>query len=81
MSRRVLVTGASSGIGKGTVEVLCAAGYTVHAVARRENHLHTLAERTGCTTHATDVTDSEAVTTLIALVRPEIVICLSLIHI
>lgn len=75
MSRRVLVTGASSGIGAGIVEVLCAAGYTVHAVARRDDRLQALAERTGCRTNAVDVTDSEAVATLIASVRPEIVIC------
>lgn len=75
MSRRVLITGASSGIGAGIVEVLCNAGFAVHAVARREDRLQALADRTGCSFHAADVTDSAAVEGLVADVRPEIVIC------
>lgn len=75
MTRRVLVTGASSGIGAGVVEVLCANGFSVHAVARREDRLAALAKRTRCSTHALDVTDTAAVEALIVDVLPEIVIC------
>lgn len=75
MSRRVLVTGASSGIGVGIVEVLCRSGFSVHAVARRADRLMELRERTGCESHTIDVTDSKAIRGLVAEVRPEVVIC------
>lgn len=75
MSDPVLITGASSGIGVGVVEVLAQAGYDVHAVARREDRLSELAERTGCTPHVLDVTDASAVGRLIGQIRPGIVIC------
>lgn len=75
MTRAVLVTGASSGIGAGIVEVLCAAGYTVHAVARRADRLRQLADRTGCLPHPADVTDTAATTDLLNSIDPEIVIC------
>ena len=75
MTRRVLVTGASSGIGLGISEVLAEAGYQVHAVARRADRLDDLARRTGCNAHAVDVTDSAAMETLVNEIRPEIVIC------
>ena len=52
-----LVTGASSGIGAAVVERLCAEGLQVHALARNAQALAALAERTGCTAHALDVTD------------------------
>ena len=75
MSTNVLVTGASSGIGAGIVEVLCRAGYTVHAVARRADRLAQLATRTGCHIHAADVTDTEAMAGIVAATQPEIVVC------
>jgi NAD(P)-dependent dehydrogenase (short-subunit alcohol dehydrogenase family) len=46
--RSVLVTGASSGIGRSTVERLCASGAQVVAAARNVNELARLAEETGC---------------------------------
>ncbi len=75
MSKSVLVTGASSGIGAGIVEVLTRAGYSVHAVARRADRLAELSERTGCQTHPVDVTNTDAVAVLIEATQPEIVIC------
>ena len=70
MTATVLVTGASSGIGAGVVEVLSEAGYTVHAVARRADRLADLARRTGCTVHAADVRDMDAMTRVVEAWQP-----------
>lgn len=43
--RRVLVTGATAGIGAATAEAFCAQGAEVIAVGRREDRLHDLAEQ------------------------------------
>jgi len=50
--RRVLVTGASSGIGAGLAEALAAAGATVGLCARRRDRLAEVLER--CRVHAPD---------------------------
>lgn len=62
--RTALVTGASSGIGAAVVERLCREGVTVHALARRQDELEALADRTGCIPHALDVSDLRAVSRL-----------------
>ncbi len=59
-----LVTGASSGIGAAVVERLCREGVAVHALARREDALAALAERTGCIPHTMDVGDLAGITEL-----------------
>jgi NAD(P)-dependent dehydrogenase (short-subunit alcohol dehydrogenase family) len=59
--RSVLVTGASSGIGRVTVEMLCAAGAQVVAAARNVNELARLAEETGCEPLVLDVGDETAI--------------------
>ncbi|KFI97973.1 short-chain dehydrogenase/reductase SDR, partial [Bifidobacterium subtile] len=46
-TKRVVVTGASSGIGAATVHALVAAGWSVVALARREDKLKELAEEIG----------------------------------
>lgn len=74
MKGTVLVTGASSGIGVGVVEVLAGAGFTVHATARRAERLAALADRTGCATHVADVTDLEAMQRVVAAAEPEILV-------
>ena len=57
----VLVTGASSGIGRAIVEGLANDRYKVHASARRTDRLAELAEATGCIPHTMDVRDVDAV--------------------
>ena len=59
--RSVLVTGASSGIGRATVEALCASGASVVAAARNVNELARLAEETGCEPMMLDVSDESAI--------------------
>ena len=59
--RSVLVTGASSGIGRATVELLCESGASVVAAARNVNELARLAEETGCEPLVLDVGDPVAI--------------------
>lgn len=70
----VLVTGASSGIGAGIVEVLTANGMTVQAAARRADKLQALADRTGCTPVQLDVTDNAAVASTMADLSPDVIV-------
>ena len=74
MTSSVLVTGASSGIGAGIVEVLTNAGMTVHAVARRADKLSELAARTGCRTHAADVCDLAEMERIVKATVPDVVV-------
>ena len=70
-----MVTGASSGIGAGIVDVLSRAGYETHAVARRVDLLDHLASETGCSSHFVDVTDPHALAAVAEAVDPDILIC------
>ncbi|MBM7050866.1 SDR family oxidoreductase [Rothia sp. ZJ1223] len=56
-----VVTGASSGIGRATVEQMRATGWTVYAAARRADRLETLAQETGAIALTLDTTDTDAV--------------------
>lgn len=66
MSRRYLVTGASSGIGEATVRAMRALGWDVLATARRADRLQALADETGAQAFPADVTSDEQVAALIA---------------
>jgi NAD(P)-dependent dehydrogenase (short-subunit alcohol dehydrogenase family) len=59
VSKAVLVTGCSSGIGRATAEVLARGGRTVYATARRVETIDDLASA-GCTLLRLDVCDEDS---------------------
>lgn len=65
MTKRAVVTGASSGIGRAAVAALRGSGWDVFAVARRGDRLEALAEETGATAVAADITDDADVRRLV----------------
>lgn len=60
-SRRVVVTGASSGIGEASVRLLRKHGWSVVGVARRADRLESLAAETGAEVFVADVTKQDDV--------------------
>src|SRR5256714_7907121 len=70
VSRAVLITGCSSGIGHATAAHLAERGWTVYASARRPETLADL-EKKGCRTLALDVTDEESMRAAVAVVSEE----------
>jgi len=70
VSRAVLITGCSSGIGKATAEHLAARGWTVYATGRRLQSIDNLAAQ-DCTTLALDVTDEESMRRAVGVVEKE----------
>src|SRR5205807_3407873 len=69
--KRVLVTGASRGIGQALAERFTAAGARVALVARSEGPLKELASRLGGTAHPADLGDLEVVDGLIHRVEAD----------
>ncbi|MGH6644106.1 MAG: SDR family oxidoreductase [Bradyrhizobium sp.] len=57
---RILVTGATKGIGRATAILLASRGAKVVAVGRNEEELESLAAEIGCETMAVDLGDAEA---------------------
>ena len=55
-----LVTGASTGMGAAIAGRLAKRGLTVHALARNEERLNELADKTGAVPHVVDLTDTAA---------------------
>lgn len=66
MSRTVLVTGATRGIGREVVKQLCAQGFTVFATGRDQQLLDDLRKETGCLGAVCDLADPDAVVALYA---------------
>jgi NADP-dependent 3-hydroxy acid dehydrogenase YdfG len=62
--RRVVITGASSGIGEASARLFAERGWKVVAVARRGDRLAALAEEIGCETVVADVTSETDVAEL-----------------
>ncbi|WCE28376.1 oxidoreductase [Vibrio sp. SCSIO 43137] len=64
MKKTVLITGASSGIGKATAKTLHQQGYQVIAAARRVDRIEEL-KQLGIAVHPLDVTDEQSVSSCI----------------
>jgi len=69
--KRVLITGASRGIGESLAHAFAGAGATVALVARTEDALRALAAELGGTAHPADLSDPTQVATLIQRVEDE----------
>jgi NAD(P)-dependent dehydrogenase (short-subunit alcohol dehydrogenase family) len=70
VSKAVLVTGCSSGIGRATAGLLARSGWPVYATARRAEALVDL-ESLGCRPLALDVTDDESMVAAVEVVERE----------
>jgi NAD(P)-dependent dehydrogenase (short-subunit alcohol dehydrogenase family) len=70
VSKAVLITGCSSGIGRATALRLANGGWTVYASARRPEAIADLG-RAGCRTLRLDVTDEESMRAAVAEVQSE----------
>jgi short-subunit dehydrogenase len=68
VSKAVLITGCSTGIGRATAERLATSGHTVYATARRPDSIADL-EAKGCKTLALDVTDEASMAAAVAAVE------------
>lgn len=68
-----VVTGATSGIGRGAVDAFLARGLTVHAIARDEQRLAELAEL-GATVHPLNLRDTEALESALTGLEADIVV-------
>jgi short-subunit dehydrogenase len=69
MRKRVLITGASRGIGRSLVCELRKRDCAVFATARNAEALETLASETGCSVHVCDLRNEEAVLNLYATAK------------
>jgi NADP-dependent 3-hydroxy acid dehydrogenase YdfG len=67
MTKTVLITGCSSGIGRATAQVLASNGFDVYATARRTESIADL-EAAGCKTLALDVTSEESMAAAVAAI-------------
>ncbi|MGE5694542.1 MAG: SDR family NAD(P)-dependent oxidoreductase [Candidatus Sericytochromatia bacterium] len=69
--KRVVVTGASRGIGEALARAFAAAGATVALVARTEDAIGSLAAELGGTAHPADLSDASQVATLVRRVEDD----------
>ena len=71
ISKAVLITGCSTGIGRSTAELLAGKGWTVYATARKLDAILDLAQH-GCKPLALDVCDEASMRTAVdAVVKAE----------
>ena len=73
-SRKVMVTGATSGIGAALVRALSVRGERVLGVARRANLLDALAAETACEILAADVRQTDRLGSAIASFEPDVIV-------
>ncbi len=71
---RIMVTGASAGIGRAIVQLLATRGHQVHAVARSGDRLATLAQESGCSFDAADIRDGARMREIIDKVKPSVLV-------
>jgi NADP-dependent 3-hydroxy acid dehydrogenase YdfG len=71
---RIMVTGASTGIGRAIVQVLAGRGHQLHAIARSEDRLALLAQETGCTFDSVDIRDTARLRQIIDAVQPSVLV-------
>ena len=69
ISKAVLITGCSTGIGRATAEHLARSGWTVYATARRLDAIQDLAA-SGCRLLALDVCDESSMRAAVDAVEP-----------
>ena len=74
MSKSVVVTGGSRGLGLGVVEALVEQGAKVWVAARGAGDLDAVRARLGVETISVDITDAAAAQRILADVRPDILI-------
>ena len=70
MSKTILITGASSGIGKATAITLISQGYTVYAAARRIERMNGL-KNLGCIPLKMDITKEEDIQAVVKQIATE----------
>jgi NADP-dependent 3-hydroxy acid dehydrogenase YdfG len=69
-----VVTGASTGMGAAIAERLAKRGLTVHALARNEDRLNELADKTGAIPHVVDLTDTTALAAVVGDLEVDILV-------